>query len=50
MVKVNNVYFFTGGCKTYRKTLAEKSKHIVTPVVKNKQKCDVVKNVYVVMI
>ena len=28
---------FTGGCRTYRKTLVERNKHIATPVKKRKQ-------------
>ena len=28
---------FTGGCRTYRKTLVERGKHTATPVKKRKQ-------------
>lgn len=33
----STVMVFTGGCRTYRKTLVERSKHTATPVKKKKQ-------------
>ena len=31
-----NLFICTGGCRTYRKTLAEKSKHAATAIKKKK--------------
>ena len=32
-----NLYFFVEGCKTYKKTITECPKHLVTPVKSKKQ-------------